>query len=184
LSKSPRGALQRQAAIAVVGRADQVLVNAPLQAPITEPSADRVSKLAPPGFGQALQYRQEPPLWKRKRRRKNPPRAMIEILTMWLNSLPAWALALVLCAFFLTITLAGIVLIHPLMRRAIHSERQANDVVIFAAANYGLIYAVLLGRSRPSRRPKISKIILARKRRAYRQCTTAPRTIPSRCAAN
>ena len=70
---------------------------------------------------------------------------MIEILTTWLNSLPAWALALVLCAFFLTITLAGIVLIHPLMRRAIHSERQVNDVVIFAAANYGLIYAVLLG---------------------------------------
>ena len=42
-----------------------------------------------------------------------------------------------LCAFFLTITLAGVVLIHPLMRRAIHSERQVNDVVIFAAANYG-----------------------------------------------
>jgi hypothetical protein len=70
---------------------------------------------------------------------------MMENLTWWLNSLPAWALALVLCAFFLTITLVGIVLIHPLMRRAIHSERQANDVVIFAAANYGLIYAVLLG---------------------------------------
>ncbi|MBV8793938.1 MAG: DUF4239 domain-containing protein [Hyphomicrobiales bacterium] len=70
---------------------------------------------------------------------------MIEILTSWLNSLPAWALALVLCAFFLSITLIGIVLIHPLMRRMIHSERQANDVVIFAAANYGLIYAVLLG---------------------------------------
>ena len=36
MAKSPRAALQRQAAIAVVGRADQVLVNAPLQAPITE----------------------------------------------------------------------------------------------------------------------------------------------------
>jgi hypothetical protein len=36
LAKSPRGALQRQAAIAAVARADQVLVNAPLQAPITE----------------------------------------------------------------------------------------------------------------------------------------------------
>jgi hypothetical protein len=56
---------------------------------------------------------------------------MIEILTSWLNSLPAWASALVLCAFFLSITLIGIVLIHPLMRRLIHSERQANDVVIF-----------------------------------------------------
>lgn len=63
----------------------------------------------------------------------------------WLNSLPAWALALVSCAFFLAITLSGIVLIHPLMRRIIHSERQANDMVIFAAASYGLIYAVLLG---------------------------------------
>jgi hypothetical protein len=36
MAKSPRGALQRQAAIAAVARADQVLVNAPLQAPITE----------------------------------------------------------------------------------------------------------------------------------------------------
>ena len=53
---------------------------------------------------------------------------MIENLSSWLNSLPAWALALVLCAFFLSITLAGIVLIHALMRRAIHSERQANAV--------------------------------------------------------
>jgi hypothetical protein len=70
---------------------------------------------------------------------------MTETLTSWLNTLPAWALALVLCAFFLSITLIGIILIHPLMRRVIHSERQANDVVIFAAANYGLIYAVLLG---------------------------------------
>ena len=69
----------------------------------------------------------------------------MEILTSWLNGLPPWALALVLCGFFLLITLAGIFLIHPLMRRMIHSERQANDVVIFAAANYGLIYAVLLG---------------------------------------
>lgn len=67
------------------------------------------------------------------------PKRMIEILTSWLNSLPAWALAIVLCAFFLSTTLIGIVLVHPLMRRMIHSERQANDVVIFAAANYGLI---------------------------------------------
>jgi hypothetical protein len=70
---------------------------------------------------------------------------MIDTLTSWLNTLPAWELALVLCAFYLAITLIGIALIHPLMRRWIHSERQANDVVIFAAANYGLIYAVLLG---------------------------------------
>lgn len=36
IAKSPRAALQRQAAIAAVARADQVLVNAPLQAPIIE----------------------------------------------------------------------------------------------------------------------------------------------------
>jgi hypothetical protein len=36
MAKSPRAALQRQAAIAAVARAHQVLVNAPLQAPIIE----------------------------------------------------------------------------------------------------------------------------------------------------
>jgi Protein of unknown function (DUF4239) len=70
---------------------------------------------------------------------------MSERLTSWLNSLSAPELALVSCGFFILITLLGIVLIHPLMRRWIHGERQVNDVVIFVAANYGLIYAVLLG---------------------------------------
>jgi len=36
MAKSPRAALQRQAAIAAVARAHQVLVNAPLQAPTVE----------------------------------------------------------------------------------------------------------------------------------------------------
>ncbi len=70
---------------------------------------------------------------------------MSEPLTSWLNSLSASELALVSCGFFILITLVGIVLIHPLMRRWIHGGRQVNDVVIFVAANYGLIYAVLLG---------------------------------------
>jgi len=70
---------------------------------------------------------------------------MSEHLTYWLNSLSALELALVSCGFFILITLVGIILIHPLMRRWIHGERQVNDVVIFVAANYGLIYAVLLG---------------------------------------
>lgn len=70
---------------------------------------------------------------------------MNERLTLWLNSLSAAELALAACAFFLAITLIGIVLIHPLMRRWIHGGKQVNDVVIFVAANYGLIYAVLLG---------------------------------------
>src|SRR6516164_9025976 len=70
---------------------------------------------------------------------------MTESLTSWLNRLSAPELAIVSCAFFIFITLLGIVLIHPFMRRWIHGERQVNDVVIFVAANYGLIYAVLLG---------------------------------------
>ena len=70
---------------------------------------------------------------------------MTERLTPWLNSLSAPELALTSCAFFLLITLIGIVLIHPVMRRWIHGGKQVNDVVIFVAANYGLIYAVLLG---------------------------------------
>src|SRR3974390_1953736 len=70
---------------------------------------------------------------------------MIERLYFWLNSLSAAELAVVFCAFFIVITLVGIVLIHPVMRRLIHGERQVNHVVIFVAANYGLVYAVLLG---------------------------------------
>jgi hypothetical protein len=70
---------------------------------------------------------------------------MTTFLTSWLDRLSAAELALVCCAFFVVITLIGVVLIHPVMRRLLHGERQANDVVIFAAANYGLIYAVLLG---------------------------------------
>jgi len=70
---------------------------------------------------------------------------MNEWLTTWLDGLPGLQLALVICGFFVGITLAGIVLVHPHMRRMLHGTRQANDVVIFAAANYGLVYAVLLG---------------------------------------
>jgi uncharacterized protein len=66
-------------------------------------------------------------------------------LLAWLNSLTAGELALVFCGLFFVITLAGIALVHPHMRKAVHGKRQANDVVIFVAANYGVVYAVLLG---------------------------------------
>ena len=70
---------------------------------------------------------------------------MIDRLSSWLNGLSALELALTFCAFFIFITLIGVFLIHPVMRRLIHGERQVNDIVIFAAANFGLVYAVLLG---------------------------------------
>jgi TRAP transporter TAXI family solute receptor len=66
-------------------------------------------------------------------------------LLAWLNSLTAVELALLICGLFFVISLIGIALVHPHMRRAVHGKRQANDVVIFVAANYGLFYAVLLG---------------------------------------
>jgi uncharacterized protein len=66
-------------------------------------------------------------------------------LLAWLNSLTAAELALVFCGALFAITLIGIALIHPHMRQAVHGKRQANDVVIFVAANYGVVYAVLLG---------------------------------------
>src|SRR5215468_2157185 len=66
-------------------------------------------------------------------------------LLAWLNSLTAIELALVFCGLFFAITLIGIALFHPHIRRAVHGKRQVNDVVIFVAANFGVVYAVLLG---------------------------------------
>jgi len=70
-------------------------------------------------------------------------------MTRWLvtllNSLTAVELALIFCTFYIVITLAGIALVHPLMRRMVHGKGPVNDVVIFVAANFGLVYAVLLG---------------------------------------
>ena len=63
----------------------------------------------------------------------------------WMNSLTAVELGLVFCGLFFVISLIGIALFHPHMRRVVHAKRQVNDVVIFVAANFGLVYAVLLG---------------------------------------
>jgi hypothetical protein len=72
---------------------------------------------------------------------------MMRWLLAWLNSLTAAELGLVFCGFFFVISLIGIALVHPHMRRVVHGQRQVNDVVIFVgvAANYGLLYAILLG---------------------------------------
>ena len=70
---------------------------------------------------------------------------MIRWLAPWLNGVAALELALVFCAFYIVITLLGIVLVHPHMRRMVHGKRQVNDIVISVAANFGLVYAVLLG---------------------------------------
>ena len=66
-------------------------------------------------------------------------------LAPWLNGLTALELALVFCAFYIVITLLGVFLVQPLMRRTVHGTRPVNDIVIFVAANFGVVYAVLLG---------------------------------------
>lgn len=63
----------------------------------------------------------------------------------WLSSLTAAELALIFCLFFVLISFVGIAVIQPFLRRMVHGKRQVNDVVIFVAANFGLVYAVLLG---------------------------------------
>jgi len=62
-----------------------------------------------------------------------------------LNSMTAAELALLICGIFFVVSLIGIALVHPHMRRVVHGKQQVNDVVIFVAANYGLVYAVLFG---------------------------------------
>src|SRR6516165_1378282 len=66
-------------------------------------------------------------------------------LAPWLNGLTALELALVFCAFYIVITLLGVFLVQPLMRRTVHGTRPVHDIVIFVAANFGVVYAVLLG---------------------------------------
>ncbi len=63
----------------------------------------------------------------------------------WLNSLKAWQLASTICGSLIVVTLIGIIVVHPLMRRMIHGRSTANDVVVYIAGSFGLIYAVLLG---------------------------------------
>ena len=70
---------------------------------------------------------------------------MTRWLGAWLHSLNAAELALVFCSVFVVISFVGIAVVHPSIRRMVHGKRQANDIVIFVAANFGLVYAVLLG---------------------------------------
>src|SRR5215475_5233409 len=70
---------------------------------------------------------------------------MTRWLSAWLHSLNAAELALVFCSVFIVISFVGIAVVHPFIRRMVHGKRQANDIVIFVAANFGLVYAVLLG---------------------------------------
>jgi hypothetical protein len=69
----------------------------------------------------------------------------VSALIEWLQTLPGVQLAALICCSLIAFTLIGIVLVHPLMRRLIHGRSPANDVVVYIAGSFGLIYAVLLG---------------------------------------
>ena len=70
---------------------------------------------------------------------------MLAWASAWMDRLPAVELALVFCGFFVGITWLGIVLVHPLMRRALHRDKPSNELIIHIAGTFGLVYAVLLG---------------------------------------
>ncbi len=72
-------------------------------------------------------------------------KALKASLVTWLDGLSAVQLASVFCGCLIVFTLLGIFLIHPLMRRLIHAKSPVNDLVIFTAGSFGLIYAVLMG---------------------------------------
>ncbi len=63
----------------------------------------------------------------------------------WLDSLPAAGLAATICGGLVAVTLLGVFLVHPPMRRLLHAKSPANDLVVYAAGSFGVIYAVLLG---------------------------------------
>jgi len=63
----------------------------------------------------------------------------------WIERLSAAQLALGFCAFFISITWLGILLVHPVMRRLLHRKQPSNELIIHIAGTFGLIYAVLLG---------------------------------------
>jgi hypothetical protein len=103
---------------------------------------------------------------------------MTQWLVTWLNGLSAVGLALVFCLFYIAIALLGIALIHPHMRRVVHGKGQANDVVIFVAANFGLVYAVLLGLMIVATFQTVLRTL--RRSRALVYCTSAP-SAPTLC---
>ncbi len=70
---------------------------------------------------------------------------MTEAFITWLHGLDAVPLALLFCSALVAVTLLGILLIHPRMRKLIHGGRSVNDVVVCVAGSFGLIYAVLMG---------------------------------------
>src|SRR5262249_58870755 len=70
---------------------------------------------------------------------------MPDFLVHWLDQLSAWQLLLVFCAFFVGLTAFGMAAIHPFLRRHLHGDEPSNEVIIFSGANFGLLYAVLLG---------------------------------------
>ncbi|MBV8793744.1 MAG: DUF4239 domain-containing protein [Hyphomicrobiales bacterium] len=70
---------------------------------------------------------------------------MPAFLVDWLDRLPAVQLLALFCVFFLAIALFGVGAIHPHLRRHLHGDEPSNEVIIFSAANFGLLYAVLLG---------------------------------------
>ena len=64
---------------------------------------------------------------------------MPEFLVNWLDRLPAGQLLALFCVFFLGVAWFGIAAVHPHLRRHLHGDEPSNEVIIFSAANFGLV---------------------------------------------
>jgi hypothetical protein len=63
----------------------------------------------------------------------------------WLDNLSALQIALIFCVFFVGLAWFGTFAIHPYFRRVLHGDEPSNEVILWTAGNWGLVFAVLLG---------------------------------------
>jgi hypothetical protein len=63
----------------------------------------------------------------------------------WLDGLAPWQHLALSCALLVAVAWAGILLVHPPLKRLLHGERPANEAIMHFASNFGVLYAVLVG---------------------------------------
>src|SRR4029077_15461047 len=63
----------------------------------------------------------------------------------WIYDIPNWLLFLLLLAFFGTVSLSGLHLTRPFVRRVVDASGRHNDVTSYCFAAVGVLYGLTLG---------------------------------------
>ena len=63
----------------------------------------------------------------------------------WIYDYPNWMIGILFALVFVGMNSAGTLVLGPLLRRWIHSKRNANEMVGFAASGFSVLYGLLLG---------------------------------------